>query len=64
MSSAKKKKHKSRPDPARVAVKLNELEHKLNDHDEVIRDILEAIRQLMAPPPDPPKRRIGFIQDD
>ncbi len=47
----------------RLAAKLNELEHKFDDHDEVIRDILEAIRQLMAPP-DKPKRRIGFIQED
>ena len=46
-----------------LAAKLNELEHKLEAHDETISDILNAIRQLMAPP-DPPKRRIGFIQDD
>ena len=47
----------------RLAAKLNELEHKLQDHDEAIRDILGALRELMTPP-DPPKRRIGFIQDD
>ncbi len=46
-----------------LAAKLNELEHKLEVHDEAIRDILEAIRQLMAPL-DKPKRRIGFTQED
>ena len=46
-----------------LAAKLKELEHKLEVHDEAISDILNAIRQLMAPP-DPPKRRIGFIQDE
>ncbi len=46
-----------------LAAKLNALEHKLEVHDEAIRDILEAIRQLMTPP-DKPKRRIGFIQED
>jgi hypothetical protein len=47
----------------RLAAKLAELEHKLQDHDEVISDILTAIRQLMAPP-EKPKRRIGFIQEE
>jgi len=36
------------------------LTRKLADHDQAIADILEAIRQLMAPSPGPPKRRIGF----
>ena len=40
--------------------KLNELERKIEKHDVEIQSIFEAIRQLMAPPPDPPKRRIGF----
>jgi len=40
--------------------KLSELEHKVEKHDTEIQSIFEAIRQLMAPPPEPPKRRIGF----
>ena len=36
------------------------LERRLDDHDQAIADILDAIRQLMAPSPGPPKRRIGF----
>jgi len=43
-----------------LAHKLNELERKIEKHDEDICTIFEAIRQLMAPPPEPPKRRIGF----
>ncbi len=43
-----------------LAQKLNELEHKIERHDEEIAAIFEAIRQLMAPPPREPKRRIGF----
>jgi len=37
------------------------LERKLATHDQAIASILDAIRQLMAPP-NPPKRPIGFIQ--
>ena len=48
----------------RLAAKLAELEHKLDDHDAVIRDILDAIRQLMLPPNPPKKRQIGFVRDE
>jgi len=43
-----------------LADKLNELERKFNQHDKDILVIFEAIRQLMEPPPAPPKPRIGF----
>lgn len=43
-----------------LAYKLDELERKIEKHDEDIRTIFEAIRQLMIPPPEKPKRRIGF----
>ncbi len=43
-----------------LAHKLSELEYKIEKHDTEIQAIFEAIRQLMAPPPEPPKRRIGF----
>ena len=39
--------------------KLNELERKIEKHDVEIKDIFEAIRQLMIPP-EGSKRRIGF----
>jgi hypothetical protein len=47
-----------------LARKLNELERKLATHDEAIADILRAIRELMAPPAAPKKRRMGFIQGE
>ncbi len=44
-----------------LAAKLGELEKKLKGHDQAIAGILDAIRQLMAPPPAPKKRPIGFV---
>ncbi|MBC8460468.1 MAG: ORF6N domain-containing protein [Deltaproteobacteria bacterium] len=38
---------------------LAELESRLQDHDEQIQTILEAIRQLMSPP-ERPRKKIGF----
>lgn len=46
-----------------LARKLADLERKLGQHDEKFAIVFEAIRQLMAPPPAPPKPRIGFHQD-
>ena len=43
-----------------LVYKLKELEQKIEKHDVEIQSIFEAIRQLMAPPPEQPKRRIGF----
>jgi len=40
-----------------LARKLEELEKK---YDGQLRVVFEAIKQLMAPPEPPPKRRIGF----
>ena len=42
-----------------LASKLDQLERKVGSHDEAIKQLVAAIRQLMAPP-DPPKNRIGF----
>jgi hypothetical protein len=42
-----------------LAAKLAELERKVGDHDEQIRIIFEAIRQLMTQP-EPRQRPIGF----
>jgi hypothetical protein len=46
-----------------LARKLDDLERKLAGHDEKFAIVFEAIRQLMAPSPAPPKRRIGFHQN-
>jgi hypothetical protein len=42
-----------------LALKLRELEGRIQEHDEQIVAIFEAIRQLMAPP-EKPRKRIGF----
>jgi len=42
-----------------IASKLNQLETKVEKHDEEFQSIFEAIQQLMAPP-EKPKRQIGF----
>jgi hypothetical protein len=51
-----------------LAKRLDELEarieRKLSTHDQAISGILDAIRQLMAPPPVSKKRPIGFVHND
>ncbi len=47
-------------DHTELLARLNELEHKIESHDSNIRTLFQAIRQLMEPPPAPPKRGIGF----
>ena len=42
-----------------LAQKLGELERKLEGHDVAIRNLFEAIRQLLRPP-EPKRRKIGF----
>ena len=39
------------------------LEHRLDKHDSAIKELFEAIRQLMEPPEEPPKERIGFHRE-
>ena len=50
-----------------LARRLDELDQrvsqKLATHDRTITDIIDAIRELMTPPPAPVKRPIGFVQD-
>ena len=42
-----------------LANKLAEVERKIEGHDESIRTLFEAIRQLMAPPEEP-RKEMGF----
>jgi hypothetical protein len=47
-----------------LAAKLTDLERRVGGHDDSIRQLVTAIRQLMAPPPDEKsKRRIGFARE-
>jgi hypothetical protein len=43
-----------------LAERLEELEGRFQQHDAQIQEVFEAIRALLAPKPDPSKRRIGF----
>ena len=42
-----------------LALKLSELEGRIQTHDQHIQSLFQAIHNLMAPPEDPP-REIGF----
>jgi hypothetical protein len=44
-----------------LAVKLTELEQRVSSHDATIGELVDAIRQLMAPEPGK-KRSIGFAE--
>ena len=46
-----------------LAAQFKELERKVGTHDEQIAAIFDVIRKLMEPPPDPLKRKIGFLAD-
>jgi ORF6N domain len=46
-----------------LANKLHQLERKVTKHDQTIGELVESIRQLLAPP-ESPKRPIGFITPD
>ena len=45
----------------RFAALETRIENRLGDQDQVIVEILQAIRQLMHPPASTPKRKIGFV---
>ena len=48
-----------------LAHKLAELERKIENRDESTHTLFEAIRQLMTPPAEPPRKEIGFhIKED
>jgi len=43
-----------------LALKLGDLQRKVEGHDREIVALVDAIRELMAPPPQPHRKRIGF----
>ena len=45
---------------AQLAAKLEELEHRLDSHDEAIVDLFAALKRLLEPPEPPKRREIGF----
>ncbi len=44
--------------------RLAVIEKTLVSHDSALRDIIQKIRPLLLPPPDPPRKRIGFHTGD
>lgn len=47
-----------------VVARLAEIDKKLLQHDVALRDVYRKLLPLLQPPPDPPKRRIGFHTDN
>jgi hypothetical protein len=46
-----------------MAKRLIEIENTVLTHDTALRDLYQKIRPLLLPPPDPPRRKIGFKTD-
>jgi hypothetical protein len=49
---------------AAILKRLAEIDRTLLQHDTALRDIYRKLLPLLQPPPEPPKRRIGFRNDD
>ncbi|HEV7744511.1 MAG TPA: hypothetical protein VGO56_05920 [Pyrinomonadaceae bacterium] len=47
-----------------ILKRLTEIDKPLLEHDSVLWDIYRKLLPLLNPPPEPPKRRIGFGPDD
>jgi hypothetical protein len=45
---------------ATLEVRLQKIEKTLLSHDSALREVIQKLRPLLLPPPDPPKPRIGF----
>jgi hypothetical protein len=45
---------------AELEKRLAEIEKALMSHDAALRDLYQKIRPLLLPPPDPPRKQIGF----
>ncbi len=51
---------------ANIAIlkRLAEIDKTLLEHDLALHSIWTKLQPLLTPPPEPPKRRIGFIADN
>lgn len=47
-----------------ILKRLAEIDKTLLQHDSALRDLYQKLLPLLQPPPDPPKRRIGFHRDE
>jgi hypothetical protein len=49
---------------ATILKRLAEIDKSLLVHDSALRDLYQKLLPLLAPPPEPPRRRIGFNADN
>ncbi len=49
---------------AAILKRLAEIDQTLLEHDQSLSVIWQQIQPLLEPPPEPPKRRIGFLPDE
>jgi len=49
---------------AAVLKRLAEIDKTLLDHDSALRTIWTKLQPLLAPPPQPPTRRVGFLREN
>jgi len=49
---------------AAILKRLAGIDHTLWEHDSALRAIWTKLQPLLAPPPEPPRRRIGFNADN
>jgi hypothetical protein len=48
---------------AAILKRLAEIDRTLLEHDSALRDVYRKLLPMLQPPPEPPKRRIGFNRD-
>ena len=48
---------------ANLEKRLLSIEKTLLSHDSALRDIIQKIRPLLLPPPEPQRKKIGFVTD-
>ena len=48
---------------AAILKRLAEIDRTLLEHDAALRDVYRKLLPMLQPPPEPPKRRIGFNRD-
>ena len=49
---------------ATLAARLERIDKTLLSHDAALRELYQELRPLLLPPPDSPRRRIGFHRDE
>jgi hypothetical protein len=50
--------------PGELVSQIQQLAETVQVHDHQIKAIIDALQKMLVPPPDAPKRRIGFIDTD